>query len=82
MIYWNVDLMPEEIMTGVPGWNKVSRFTLCVFEDLGYFIADYTQSDHFNFLRNDLVAKTGAGNTLPMTIPINAASGIAATINA
>ena len=75
MVYWHPDFMAQEIMTGVSGWNKVSRFTLLVLEDLGYFIADYSRADYYNYLRSDLVARTSASNTLPMSIPIKTVSG-------
>ena len=68
MIYWHPDLMAQEIMTGVTGYNKVSRFTLLALEDLGYFIADYSKADYYNYLRADLVAKTAPSK--PMSIPI------------
>ena len=41
-----------------------------MLEDLGYFIADYSRVDYYNYLRNDLVARTGAAITKPMNIPI------------
>ena len=73
--------MAQEIMTGVPGYTKVSRFTLLALEDLGYFIADYTKVDYYNYLRADLVTFTGYFSNL-MSIPIDTSAGTLATVNA
>lgn len=82
MIYFHPDFMAQEIMTGVPGYTKVSKFTLLALEDLGYFIADLSKADYYNFLRADLVAKT-VGTTKPMNIPITPnGDGELATVNA
>ena len=56
-------------MTGDTGYNKVFRFTLLALEDLGYFIADYSKADYYNYLRADLIAKTAPSK--PMNIPIS-----------
>ena len=57
-------------MNGVRGSNKVSKFTLLVLEDLGYFIADYSKADYYNYLRSDLVPFTVDARENPMSIPI------------